>query len=66
VAPWQGSGAHYAASRALGHATRELVLAAQGQLPAPADDTVSVMAALKSALDPAQVLSPGRYRFGPP
>ena len=28
VPPWQGSGAHYAASRALGQATRELVLAA--------------------------------------
>ena len=50
----------------LGHYPFRLALPAQGQLPAPADDTVSVMAALKSALDPAQVLSPGRYRFGPP
>jgi 4-cresol dehydrogenase (hydroxylating) len=50
----------------LGHYPFRLALPAQGRLPAPTDDTVSVMSALKAALDPARVLSPGRYEFGTP
>ena len=50
----------------LGHYPFRLALPAQGRLPAPADDTVAVMSALKAALDPARVLSPGRYEFGTP
>lgn len=48
----------------MGHYPFRLALPAQGRMPAPADDTVSVMSALKAALDPAGVLSPGRYGFG--
>lgn len=47
----------------LGHYPFRLALPAQGQLPAPTDDTVAVMSALKATFDPAQVLSPGRYDF---
>jgi 4-cresol dehydrogenase (hydroxylating) flavoprotein subunit len=47
----------------LGHFPFRLALPAQGRLPAPTDDTVAVMSALKTALDQAQVLSPGRYDF---
>jgi 4-cresol dehydrogenase (hydroxylating) len=49
---------------AQGHFPFRLALPAQGLLPAPFDDTVHVMSALKRALDPARVLSPGRYEFG--
>lgn len=47
-----------------GHYPFRLALPAQGRLPAPADDTVAVLSALKAALDPARVLSPGHYEFG--
>jgi 4-cresol dehydrogenase (hydroxylating) flavoprotein subunit len=49
-----------------GHYPFRLAHPAQGRLPIPADDTTAVMARLKSALDPAGVLSPGRYAFGQP
>jgi 4-cresol dehydrogenase (hydroxylating) flavoprotein subunit len=49
---------------ACGHFPFRLALPAQGRMPAPADQTVTVMQQLRSILDPAGVLSPGRYAFG--
>lgn len=48
---------------AQGHFPFRLGLPAQGRLPPAADDTAAVMAGIKAALDPANVLSPGRYQF---
>jgi len=46
-----------------GHYPFRLASLAMGQLPAPKDATGAVLASIKAVLDPAQVLSPGRYEF---
>jgi 4-cresol dehydrogenase (hydroxylating) flavoprotein subunit len=51
---------------ARGHYPFRLALPAQGRMPSPTDQTVTVMQQLRSVLDPAGVLSPGRYAFGQP
>lgn len=47
----------------LGHHPQRLALPAQDALPLPRDDHGAVLSRLERALDPADVLAPGRYDF---
>lgn len=46
-----------------GHLPQRLALPAQDALPPARDDHASVLGRIKTALDPAAVLAPGRYDF---
>jgi 4-cresol dehydrogenase (hydroxylating) len=48
---------------AAGYPPYRLGIQSMGQVPAPRDDYGAVLARLKRALDPADVIAPGRYDF---